>query len=58
MTADTLCFHEVLADDPSVTGCGYVDLHTALPEVKGDDLWWEALPPHRESLLIGATLPC
>lgn len=54
MTSDTLCFHEVCADDQLVTGPGYMDVQTTLPELKGDDLWWTALPPNGESLLSGS----
>ena len=57
MTADTLCFHEVRADDPLVTGSGYVDLRAALPGPEGDDFWLKALPPFGESLALRATFP-
>ncbi|KAF8119137.1 hypothetical protein EV363DRAFT_1203395 [Boletus edulis] len=45
-TLDTLRFDEVRADDPLVTDPGYLDVHTALPKLEGDDFWWNALPPY------------
>ena len=53
MTWDTLCFHEVHADDPLVIGPNYVDIHVeALPDLEGDDFWWKVLPPHGELLVL------
>ncbi|KAF8432123.1 hypothetical protein L210DRAFT_3507609 [Boletus edulis BED1] len=42
-TLDTLCFDEVHADDPLVTSSGYLDVHTALPKLEGDDFWKKAV---------------
>ena len=58
MTMDTLCFHEVRADDPSVTGPCYVDIHPqALPSLEVEDFWWQAPPPHGEWLVPDQVSP-
>lgn len=52
-TLDTLCFDDVRADDPEVTGPNYVDVPLeALPDVGEGDFWWEALPPGGECLVL------
>lgn len=47
---DTLCFEEVLADDPEVSGPEYVDVPPGmLPELQGGDFWWKTPPSSGES---------
>lgn len=41
-------------DDASITGEGFVDISVdALPELKGGDFWWQALPPCGELSALG-----
>ena len=54
---ETLRFHNVREDDPSVTGPNYVDVPAdSLPELEGANMWWKVPPPSGEFILSGSRM--